>query len=249
MERCCYTNSFKIRYSELDCNLLLKPSSLLQLLQDVASEHAECCDFGYSFLIKNNLAWFLLKYHIEFMDYPQGIYNIGIETESRGWNKLFAYRDFVISGNDKVLGKATTSWGLIDLETKSMTNISNIFIDNPNITQFAKREDDLKYNKISSVNRVDKERIFEIRFDDLDVNQHVNNSNFLTWAFETLDFEYRNSRKLKTLDMLFKKEIKYGSNVISQVEINDNVTNHVLKNANTAEELCTVQAIWEEKRI
>ena len=230
----------------MDCNLLLKPSSLLQLLQDVASEDAEKSDFGYSYLSKNNLAWFLLKYHIEFIDYPQGIYNIDITTESRGWNKLFAFRDFIITNGETILGKAATTWGLIDLNTKSMVNISNAFTDNPNITQFEKRENDLRYNKINTIQNIDIEKHFEIRFDDLDVNQHVNNSNFLTWAFETLDFEFRNTKKLKTLDMLFKKEIKYGNSVISQTEIRENETLHVLKNADTNEDLCLIQACWQD---
>lgn len=243
--RCCYKNSFKIRYSELDCNLMLKPSSLLQLLQDVASEHAENCNFGYSYLIKNNLAWFLLKYHIEFNKYPQGIYNIDIETESRGWNKFFAMRDFAIVNNGNVLGKATTTWGLIDLNTKSMANISSVFVENPNITAFEKRDDDLKYNKIQTLQRIDIEKVFETRFDDLDVNQHVNNSNFITWALETLDYDFRNLKRLKTLDVLFKKEVKYGSNVVIQTQIDKNETLHILKDAITQEELCMMKILWE----
>ena len=72
-----YSSTYRIRYSEFDCNLLLKPSSLLQLLQDVASENAESLGFGYSFLVKKNLAWFLLKSHMEFENYPKEVYLVG----------------------------------------------------------------------------------------------------------------------------------------------------------------------------
>lgn len=239
-----FNKDFKIRYSELDCNVVLKPSSLLQLLQDVASEHAENADYGFTYLSQNNLAWFLLKYHIEFTKYPTNIYDLNIKTESRGWNKLFAFRDFEISSNDILLGKASTTWGLIDLNTKSMANISEVLKNNPNIAQFEKRDTDLRYNKIKPIQQIDLEKTFTTRFDDLDVNQHVNNSNFLTWAFETLDFDFRKTKKLQTLDIIFKKEIKYGAQVISQTEINNNETLHLLKNAETNEELCTIQAFW-----
>ena len=104
-----FQNKYKIRYSELDCNLTLKPASLLQLLQDIASENAESLGFGYSFISKRNLAWFLLKLHIEFDKYPQG--DITIKTEPRGWNRLFAFRDFEIINDFDVLGNATTTWG------------------------------------------------------------------------------------------------------------------------------------------
>lgn len=245
MNKNFYENIYKIRYSEFDCNLLLKPSSLLQLLQDVASNNAEALDFGYSFLVKKNLAWFLLKYHIEFSCYPQNTYNINIKTEPRGYNKLFAYRDFIINNGQDDLGKATTTWGLVDLETKNMVNLAEIFSENPKFTQFVKREDDLKYNKIKNIEKIDCEKIFEIRFDDLDVNQHVNNSNYLIWAFETLNYDFRNTKRLKVLDMVFKKEAKFGSNIVSQLEINNNITNHKLKDLNTNEELCLIQAEWD----
>ncbi len=242
MDKLTFQNDYKIRYSELDCNLTLKPAALLQLLQDIASENAESLGFGYSFISKKKLAWFLLKLHIEFYKYPQG--DISIKTEPRGYNRLFAFRDFEIITEDSVLGNATTTWGLIDLNTKSMANISEVLAQNPKMKPFEKREDDLKYNKISTLQRIDAERIFEIRFDDLDVNQHVNNSNFLIWALEVLDFEFRKSKKLKTLDIIFKKEIKYGAKVASQVQIEQNTTIHCLKNAESNEELCLIQAEW-----
>ena len=239
-----YQNLYKIRYSELDCNLRLKPSSLLQLLQDSASNNAENLGFGYSFLQDKNLAWFLLKYHLEFDNYPQNIYDINILTEPRGYNKLFALRDFKICEGDRVLGLATTTWGLIDFNTKTMVNVGDVLADNPKFNQFVKREDDLKYNKIQPLQRIDSENVFEIRYDDLDVNQHVNNTNYLVWAFETLDYDFRNSKQLKVLDMVFKKEISYGASICSQLQKDENITTHVLKDAQTEEELCLIQAQW-----
>lgn len=239
-----YENNYKIRYSEVDSNLRLKPSSLLQLLQDIASENAESLNFGYSFLVEKNLGWFLLKLHIEFNEYPENVENLVIKTEPRGYNRLFANRDFELWNENQLLARAASTWGMIDFETKSMVSIGDVLADNPMFTQYEKREDDLKYNKIQFTEKVDVEKVFEIRFDDIDVNQHVNNSNYLVWAFETLDYSFRKNNKLKTLDMMFKKEIKYGNKVLSQVEILDGKTIHLLKNAETDEELCLVQAEW-----
>ena len=147
------------------------------------SNNAESLGFGYSFLKDKNLAWFLLKYHIEFINYPQEIYDITIKTEPRGWNKLFAYRDFIIEHDSKIIGKAATTWGLIDLNTKSMASVGEVLSQNPYFKPFEKRDDDLKYNKIQTIQQIDSKKTFEIRFDDLDVNQHVNNSNYLFVSF------------------------------------------------------------------
>ena len=247
MEKDAFKETVKIRYSEMDCGLVLKPSAMLQFLQDLASDNAESLGFGYSYIIKHNLAWFLLKYRIEFDEYPEGIYDLTIQTEPRGYNKLFAFRDFAIKHGDKQIGRASSTWALVDLDSKGMANVSEALKTNPYMKLYEKREDDLIYGKIKPLEKIDIEKIFEIRFDDLDVNRHVNNANYIVWAFEPLDFEFRKSHKLKSLDMVFKKEIKYGSKVISQIEINDNITNHILKNADTGEDLCLVKAEWIKK--
>ena len=64
-----FEENVKVRYSEMDYDLVLKPSALLQFMQDMASDNAESLGFGYSYIVKHNLAWFLLKYRLEFEDY------------------------------------------------------------------------------------------------------------------------------------------------------------------------------------
>jgi len=242
-----YEETVKIRYSEMDCDLVLKPGAMLQFLQDLASDNAEQLGFGYSYIIKHNLAWFLLKYRLEFEDYPEGIYDITIRTEPRGYNKIFAYRDFYILHGDKQIGRAASTWALVDLDTKSMASAAGVLADNKSMLQYQKRENDLNYGKIILPEKYDAEKLFEVRFDDLDVNKHVNNANYIVWAIEPLDFVFRRSHKLKTVDMMFKKEITYGNKVLSQVAINGNTTIHAVKNAETGEELCLASAEWIDR--
>jgi len=239
-----YTENYKIRYSEIDYKLTVKPSSLLQLMQEIASENAENLGFGYSFLTQKKLGWFLLKYHIEFEKYPSNINSLTIKTEPRGYNKLFAFRDFEIYNNETQLGRATTTWGLIDLTTKNMTNVQESLKDNGYMKPFARKENDLSYNKIQPIEKIDCEKKFEIRYDDLDVNKHANNSNYIIWALETLNFDFRAKNNIKTIDMLFKKEVGFDSVVASQVEIKNNITKHRLYNLKTNEDLCLIQIEW-----
>lgn len=242
-----FEETVKIRYSEMDCDLVLKPSALLQFMQDLASDNAESLGFGYSYIVKNNLAWFLLKYRIEFEDYPEGIYDLTIKTEPRGYNKIFAFRDFYISHNNKQIGRATSTWALVDLSTKSMANASEVLSDNPYMVLHERKEGDLSYGKIKLPESFDIEKSFEIRFDDLDVNKHVNNANYIVWAFEPLSIDFRRTHKLKTIDMVFKKEITYGLKVNVKLKTDGNITTHELKNAETGEDLCLICAEWIEK--
>ena len=231
----------------MDCDLVLKPSALLQFLQDLASDNAEFLGFGYSYIIKHNLAWFLLKYHMEFDEYPSGIYNLTIKTEPRGYNKIFAYRDFEIFNGGKRLGKAISTWALVDLKTKTMANVAEVLRDNKYMFQHSAKDDDIAYTKFKLPDSFDNEKIFEIRFDDLDVNKHVNNANYIVWGFEALDFDFRKQHILKTLDMVFKKEITYGSKVLVKTKAEGNTTTFVLQNSETNDDLCHIYAQWQDK--
>ena len=62
-----------------------------------------------------------------------------------------------------------------------------------------------------------------------------NESNFI---------ELKNSHKIKNIDMVYKKEAKYGEKLISQVELkNENTTIHRLKNMEN-EDLFLAECNW-----
>ena len=115
-----------IRYSDLDFDKTLKPFSLLNFFQDIASDNAERLGFGYSFIYPQNLMWVLLKYRIEFNEYPSDIQDLVLRTEPRGCNKLFAYRNFELLSGDKVLAKASSTWSLVDFKTMSIVNVESV---------------------------------------------------------------------------------------------------------------------------
>ena len=54
--------------------------------------------------------------------------------------------------------------------------------------------------KIKKLERVDFKKEFSVRYDELDVNQHVNNANYIAFALEPLDFEFR-----KTCEPVYKQ--------------------------------------------
>lgn len=240
-----YVENINVKYSEMDYNQALKPFSMLNYLQDIASKNAEDCGFGYSFITPKNIAWFLLKYRMEFNDYPVGVHDLILKTQPRGYNKLFAYRDFEFFEGTKLLGRVASIWALADITTRSMLPINSVLQDNPKMPPYVKRSDDLNFEKFRPVLKVDFEKEFEVRYNDIDVNKHANNGNYIIWAFEPLSFEFKSKKKIKTLDMVYKKEIKFGEKLISQVELKeDNTTVHVLKNVESGDELCLIQCKW-----
>lgn len=245
-----YEDRVKVRYSEMDFGLALKPSVVLNFFQDMASENAENLGFGYSYISKKNLAWFLLKYRIEFLKYPVGLYNLTLKTQPRGYNKIFAFRDFEIWNDSECLARAASSWSLVDTLSGKPVSVADALEGNPFMPLYQKQPEDLCFSKIKTPDKIDIEKTFEIRYDDIDVNHHANNCNYIIWAFEPFSLDFRSSRCIKNLDIVFKKEIKFGNKVLSQIEIaDDKHTKHVLKNARTGDDLCFINVEWNQRQI
>lgn len=243
--KCGQEEIVNIRYSDIDFDKSLKPFSLLNFFQDIASENAEKLGFGYSYIYPQDLIWVLLKYRIEFNEYPVNVQKLKLYTEPRGCNKLFAYRNFELSSENKVLARASSMWALVNIKTKEMVNAENILLTNPNMKKYELTEKDLKFNKIPPLTSVDYEETFKVRYNDLDVNIHANNANYVIWALEPLPYEFRSNHTLKNMDVIYKKEIKYGKTLVSTVQITDeNTTLHALKNAETNEDLCLFKCEW-----
>lgn len=235
---------FNVKYSEMDHNLALKPFSLLNFLQDIASLNAEELGFGYTYMSSHNYAWFLIKYRMEFYDYPVNLLNITIKTRPRGYNKLFAYREFELLDSEKILGKIFSMWSVVDINSRQTVLISNAFSENENMRPYEKSENDLQFAKIKPCESSFISKEFEVRYNDLDVNGHANNGNYIVWAFEPLSLEFKTMHKIKSLDMVFKKEARYAEKITAQVYFKDELTSvHVIKNEKN-EDLCLIECCW-----
>lgn len=234
---------YNIRYDEVDMDDTLKPVALLNFLQDVASLNANEKDFGSDFVFSHGLAWFVLKYRIEIYDYDKNIKELEVKTCSRGAAKLFAYRDFDVIQGGKLIARATSQWGLVDFNSKKMLPPLDVL---KNIQAFEKREDDLKFDKIPDISTPEKSREFVVQYDDLDVNKHVNNVRYLHWALEALDYDFRKTHEINTIDIYYKKEISFGGRVISETEFDETRTQsiHRIKNSDTNEILCAIKIGW-----
>ena len=112
---------------------------------------------------------------------------------------------------------------------------------------FEKRENDLKFNKIIIPSEFNYQKSYEVRYDDLDVNHHANNSNYIVWALETLPYEFRLKHSIKNVDIQLKKDISLGEIVLAKANLNisDKQSIHVLMNKISQEDLGFICIDWD----
>jgi medium-chain acyl-[acyl-carrier-protein] hydrolase len=240
------SKTYDIKYYDQNMKIELKESSLLNFMQDIATISAQTHGFGPAFVFSNNYAWFVLKYHIELnpsMELTRNIDSVTLTTEPRGTNRLFAYRNFEILNPDgRKIGAASSQWALIDMTEKKMLNVEKLL---PLKVKHVKREDDLDFEKIPDLEKAEYTKEFEIRFEDIDVNRHANNSNYIVWALETLPCDFRMKKNIRSFDINYKKESSLGMKINSQSEfVDENTTIHRLTDKQTGETLCMLKLVW-----
>jgi len=238
-----FNKCYEIDYADKDVMGFLKPHVLLNYLSNIATANAAVNKFGYKEVSEKNCGWFVLKYALEFDNYPQSLDEMIIETTPRGANKLFVFRDFVIKNKaGEQLGKVNSTWGLVDFVSMKMVNALEVFAGR--MPHYEKNEDDVVFDKIPAITNVTAEKKYEVRYYDIDLNNHLNNTNYLLWAMDVLPVDFLKTNKIKKIDMLFKKELKLGDFALAQVEILDKQTIHVIKNAETLEDSCQIKIEW-----
>ena len=228
-----------ISMAEHDMQYRLKPAALLNLLQDMGARNIYGTSFGNQELNAQNLGWFLVRYRIEFDNYPKELTEMSLRTENRGTLRQTAYRSFeAFTPNGERILRALSSWLMVDLDSKSLINIEQKF---PDITRYEKREDDLTLRKLKTITEWNKEKTFHVRYEDLDMNGHVNNTIYMSWAIEALDMEYLNTHNIKNIDIYFKHEVRYGDDIISLAYVQDDYSEHLIKIADSNEEVCLIR--------
>lgn len=240
--------SYPLTMSMNDLQNRLKPTALLDLLQDMGARNISGTPFGNEELHAKNLGWFLVRYRIEFDKYPQYLSEIKLYTENRGTQRQGAYRDFEAYTLDgERLLRATTYWLMVDLDSKALVNIEQNF---PEIKKYQKRDDDISLRKLKPCDVYDNEDIFQVGYDDLDMNGHVNNIVYMNWALGTLDYEFRVSHSIKAVDIYYKHEVKYGENIFSEVkfDFDSNTTEHLIsyssEDSSEKNEACLIKFEW-----
>jgi acyl-ACP thioesterase len=185
----------------------------MNLAQEAAGNHAVHLGFGYDDLIKTNMAWVLSRVNVKFNDTPVWRDEVTFSTWHKGLNRLFFIRDFVMTdkeGKERV--KATTSWLVIDLESRTMVRDPRLLEEGTVCTENAVED---PADKVRMPRGVEAEPVYEhiVGYSDVDMVGHANNAMYMQWAMDAVEYGLASSRPLKEFTINFNKEIKAGEKV------------------------------------
>ena len=207
-----WQKSFKISSYHVDLNRQLTIPSLCHYFQEIAYEHAEHLNFGYNYLKSVKKFWILSRLQFEIYQLPVWGDEIVVTTWPRGMDGMFALREFVATQLDGTkLAGATSSWLILDEERHFPQRINpEDFVEFSKTTESALN---LIADKLPKVENITKSETFSVKFSDVDVNKHVNNSMYIQWAINSLPIELLISGKISSLLVNFLGEASFGDNI------------------------------------
>ena len=211
-----FSKDYTITCYEADANQLMRPTAMLDLMQEAANVNASTLGFGYDEMMNSNTAWVLSRIHVKFNNTPKWRDEVNLKTWHKGVSKLFYLRDFILSnkeGNPMIL--ATTSWLIIDMNTRRLVRNSDLALSDT-----AMHAIETPADKVVIPVDIEPElvRKHPVTWSEIDTNGHVNNVKYAVWAIDAVKAEDIKERPLKELLINYDAEVMPGDVVkISRV--------------------------------
>jgi acyl-ACP thioesterase len=188
-----YSKEFTVGSFQVHPDGKLRMNSLADFFQEVAWRHADSADFGRN-LLEDNLSWILSRFDIKATNLPTWGESIKVFTAGRGLDKLFAFREFLITDlKGKPLARAMSSWVLLNTVSKKIHRADQVL---PIALFDPQLKPDWQPDRIRISGKLLIEEELKVRFSDLDLNNHVNNTTYIRWVEDLLKIHQIDSSKL-----------------------------------------------------
>ena len=212
-----YKMKMKISFDMSDMNGHIKlPSLILLSLQVSGSQSAQLGVSDKEILEKYNLVWIITEYDIDVIRLPRFAEEITIETEALSYNRLFCYRRFTIyDESGQAIIQMLASFALMDRDSRKVHSVDPEMVA-PYQSEFSKKIiRGPKYTDLDNPTSKD----YHVRFYDLDMNGHVNNSKYLDWIFEVMGADFLMNHIPQKINLKYVKEVRPGGMISSSYEL------------------------------
>lgn len=203
-----YSQKFFVTIYDVDFRGNLKPSSILNYFQEVATKHAIILKVDYHSLLKVNEFWVLSRLCVNIDGYPKYGDEVTVVTYPISPRLVDCDRDYyIIDKNGEVLIRGVSKWLILDCDTHKIKKINpNYFGGLDFIDKRAIDNPEWKVEPIENMQEVLKNKV---HLDDIDFNKHMNNAKYANVIFNALSPEDILNKKINAFSINYLNEMKY----------------------------------------
>lgn len=215
------SKEFEVNYYEIDYKKRALITTLMNYFEDVSIKQSEDLNVGLHYLSEKKLGWVLYKWDIKIERYPNFGEKIIARTMPLSSRKFYAYRKFdILDEQGNTIVTADSIWFLIDMEKRKAIRITDEMKEAYELEDTKTDPFDIK--KIIKSENTDFEKLFNVRYSDIDTNRHVNNVKYADWAIETVPIDTILACTLKKINITYEREAKYGNMIKVMTELTTN---------------------------
>jgi acyl-ACP thioesterase len=240
--------SFPVHTYEVDAFGTLEVPALSGYLQEVAGLHAAELGVGLDALRARGMTWVLARQRIEV---PLAVAlgdTLEIETWPTGIDRLAATRDFVVRrGDGAEAARASTQWFVLELATRRPVRPGDV-LDPRFPRALLPGVAPLAAGRLPAPPSWDVEKRFHVRYADIDVNLHVTNASYVTWAIEAAPVELWRARRLAAVEVHYLAEGLHGKAVLSRLaRTGERTCAHAIVREEDGKELARLVTAWADR--
>ncbi|KAK7411007.1 hypothetical protein VNO78_02327 [Psophocarpus tetragonolobus] len=277
-DRFVYRQIFFVRSYEVGPHKTTTIQTLMNFLQETGLNHAFSCweskdNFGVTHEMEHHkLIWVTTRIQVQVEKYSKWGDEVEVDTwfDTAGRNGV--RRDWIIRDHytKEIIAKATSTWVMINRETRRLSKIPEPvrqelvpFCFN----KLAIATEEIDHQKIHKLTDATAERFHNgivPGWNDMDVNQHVNNVKYIKWILESMAEEVLKDYKMTNMTLEFRREctvsdylesMTCSSSKVIGVSNNNSVNRqpelqyiHLLRLQNNKEELVRARTEWHLKQ-
>ena len=195
----------------------LKPHVFFNMLEDAAWRNAETLGFGYASMAAEGRFWAISRITLAVDRYPLWGEEAMVETWPKRLSGPFALRDFLVRANGgAVVMRSASAWIMVDAATGRAVRPQGAFLTS--LARYTGAPDALAEppGKVRGATASTPGAAFDAPHSAEDVNGHVNNGEFVRWAHDVVQADFRppgtkaGAAGPCRIDAEFRAEVKRG---------------------------------------
>lgn len=189
---------------DVDYKGRLKLSYLFNRFAFLATLDAQKCGMWETSMM-NQYGWIVAKQTL-ILDQPIMLDDyIRIQTTIDKGTAVIFPRYYFVSIDGQVIGRCSSTWTLIDIQKRRITPPSRIGIKIPEANTHVQLP---KPSNIQIPCAMHKYGERQVVYSDLDINQHMNNTRYIQWALDSIDYRIHEDAFIHKITIHYKKEIR-----------------------------------------
>lgn len=238
------TYTHKVKTHDVDYQQEMKITELMNLLQELATQHADLLDFGYDHLLRKNQFWALSRLRLELNHLPQWKQTLDCVTWTNGLEGIFPLRNWQIFIEGRLALAGYAQWLILDGKSHRPIRPDKSDFEGKTHPQIATQS---PVNKLKPLLNAIKLAEYEVRLHELDMNGHVNNVYYFAWISDSLGMEFNSNNRVKTIDINYMKEITYPAKI--EVYSNAEHTRFMLFSSHNNTIHSLVDVAWNTRKL